>query len=119
MNIKIDKKERYSIIQVQESKLDTSVALALKSEMVVMTGRGEKNILLDVSQCTSCNSAGLNAIQVASRLCKNQNGILVLGGVHTEVEHLIDISQADNLLNIAYKIEKADTMMNTLLDKNQ
>ncbi len=106
MELKIDKQEKYSLIKVLVEKLDTHFAPTLKSELVLIAGNGEKNIILDLSDCRYCDSSGLSAILVANRLCKNANGTFVLTGLQTAVERLITISQLDTVLNITYTIDK-------------
>ena len=75
MDFKIDKLDGFTLVQVLKEKLDTHVAPTLKSELVLLAGNGEKNILLDLGKCTYCDSSGLSAILVANRLCKNADGI--------------------------------------------
>ncbi len=101
MEFKIDKFEDHTLIKVLEEKLDTHVAPTLKSELVLVSGNGERNIILDLSNCRYCDSSGLSAILVANRLCKNANGVFVLTGLNDAVERLITISQLDTVLNIA------------------
>jgi anti-anti-sigma factor len=107
MEFKIEKLDKYTLIQVMEEKLDTNVAPSLKSELVLISGKGEKNIILDLSSCRYCDSSGLSAILVANRLCKNANGTFVLTGLNEAVDRLITISQLDTVLNIAYSAEEA------------
>ncbi len=107
MEFKIEKLEKYTVIQVMEEKLDTNVAPSLKSELVLISGKGEKNIILDLSNCRYCDSSGLSAILVANRLCKNASGTFVLTGLNDAVDRLITISQLDTVLNIAYSTEEA------------
>ncbi|MDA3953880.1 MAG: STAS domain-containing protein [Bacteroidales bacterium] len=113
MEFKIEKLEKYTLIQVLEEKLDTNVAPSLKSELVLISGKGEKNIILDLSNCRYCDSSGLSAILVANRLCKNANGTFVLTGLNDAVDRLITISQLDTVLNIAYSTEEAVDIVNT------
>ena len=107
MEFKIDKLENYTLIQVLEEKLDTHIAPALKSELVLISGNGEKNIILDLSKCRYCDSSGLSAILVANRLCKNASGSFVLTGLSEAVERLITISQLDTVLNITQSVGDA------------
>jgi len=65
MEFKIDKFENHTLIKVLEEKLDTHIAPTLKSELVLVSGNGEKNIILDLSNCRYCDSSGLSAILVA------------------------------------------------------
>lgn len=105
MEFKIEKRETYTLIQVLEEKLDTHIAPTLKSELVLISGNGEKNLILDLSSCRYCDSSGLSAILVANRLCKNANGTFVLTGLNDAVERLITISQLDTVLNITDNVD--------------
>ena len=106
MEFKIEKLENYTLIQVQEEKLDTHIAPTLKSELVLVSGNGEKNIILDLSNVRYCDSSGLSAILVANRLCKNASGTFVLTGLNEAVERLITISQLDTVLNITNSVDE-------------
>jgi len=108
MEFNIEKRDKYTLIQVQDEKLDTHVAPSLKSEMVLISGNGEKNIILDLVKCKYCDSSGLSAILVANRLCKNANGTFVLSGLNEAVERLITISQLDSVLNISDTVDEAE-----------
>ena len=111
MEFKIDKFENHTLIKVLEEKLDTHIAPTLKSELVLVSGNGEKNIVLDLSNCRYCDSSGLSAILVANRLCKNANGTFVLTGLNDAVERLITISQLDTVLNISNSLDEAVTLI--------
>jgi anti-sigma B factor antagonist len=111
MEFKIEKLENYTLIQVLEEKLDTHIAPALKSELVLIAGNGEKNIILDLAKCRYCDSSGLSAILVANRLCKNASGSFVLTGLNEAVERLITISQLDTVLNITPTVDEAVKLM--------
>ncbi|MCK5536187.1 MAG: STAS domain-containing protein [Bacteroidales bacterium] len=101
MDFKAEKRENYTLINVLADKLDTHIAPGLKSELVVIAGNKEKNLILDLSNCKYCDSSGLSAILVANRLCKNAQGTFILCGLQTAVERLISISQLDTVLNIS------------------
>ncbi len=111
MEFKIDKFENHTLIKVLEEKLDTHIAPTLKSELVLVSGNGEKNIILDLGNCRYCDSSGLSAILVANRLCKNASGTFVLTGLNDAVERLITISQLDTVLNISNSLQEAETLI--------
>ncbi len=111
MEFNIEKRDNHTLIQILEEKLDTHVAPTLKSELVLIAGNGEKNIILDLSQCRYCDSSGLSAILVANRLCKNAQGTFVLTGLNEAVERLITISQLDTVLNISPSVEDAQKLV--------
>ena len=111
MEFNIEKKDGFTQIQVQVEKLDTHIAPNLKSELVLISGNGEKNIILDLSQVKYCDSSGLSAILVANRLCKNANGTFVVCGLNEAVERLITISQLDTVLNITQTLDEAVSLI--------
>ena len=111
MDFNIENRNNSTLIQVQTEKLDTHIAPALKSELVLVSGKGEKNIILDLEQCQYCDSSGLSAILVANRLCKNAGGTFVLCGLNDAVERLITISQLDTVLNITTSVDDAVSMI--------
>jgi anti-anti-sigma factor len=107
MNFKVDKQERYTVIKVEAEKLDTSVAPALKSELVMLNAQGAKNMVVDLSATKYCDSSGLSSILVANRLCKNVEGTFVLSALQDPVKKLITISQLDTILNITPTVDEA------------
>ena len=111
MDFKVEQQPNYTLIRVLHEKLDTHVAPSLKSELVLISGNGEKNIVLDLAKCRYCDSSGLSSILVANRLCKNAGGMFVLTGLNDAVERLITISQLDTVLNITMNVEEAVTMI--------
>ncbi len=116
MDFQIDKLDGFTQIQMVKEKLDTHVAPSLKSELVLLSGNGEKNILLDLSKSSYCDSSGLSAILVANRLCKNADGVFILTGLQPAVERLISVSQLDSVLTIAGDLNEGVDMMRKSID---
>ena len=111
MEFNIESKDNRTIIRILSVKQDTHIAPALKSELVLVSGKGEKNIILDLEKCNYCDSSGLSAILVANRLCKNAGGKFVLCGLNEAVERLITISQRDTVLTITTTVNEAEKMI--------
>lgn len=111
----VNKKDNHTTIKVLEKKLDTHIAPTIKSELVLIAGNGEKNIIIDLTEVRYCDSSGLSAILVANRLSKNAKGTFVLTGLQTAVERLISISQLDTVLNIT----KTEGEAIKLIDRNE
>jgi len=107
MKYTIDKQEKYMLIQLNETKLDSTVSPQLKSEFVTLHAEGHKNIILDLSQVKYIDSSGLSAILVANRLSQDAGGIFVLAGVTDHVMKLIKISQLDSVLDIMPTVQEA------------
>lgn len=105
MSFQVKKHDNYTLIKTNVEKLDSLVAPALKSELVVLNGEGVKNIIIDLSETRYCDSSGLSAILVGNRLCKGLNGMLIVTGLQDSVKKLITISQLDNILKSAPTVE--------------
>lgn len=107
----IERGDRYTLIKVTADKLDTQVAPALKSELVVLNADGVRNLIIDLGETRYCDSSGLSSILVANRLCKNSNGALILSCLQDPVKKLITISQLDTILKISISIPDAIDMV--------
>jgi len=116
MDFEISKIADYTLIKVLNDRLDTSNAPDLKSELVVINTNGEKNIVLDVSNCEYCDSSGLSAILVANRLCEDAIGTFILTGLQPDVEQIIRISMLHTVLIISKTVDEA---VNLLIEKEK
>ena len=106
-NFTINKKDKYTLLTIHAEKLDSRVAPSLKSELVMINAGGEKNLIIDFSECRYCDSSGLSAILIGNRLCKNVKGTFVLTGLQDSVSKLISISQLDSVLQITPTLDEA------------
>ncbi|WP_114782669.1 STAS domain-containing protein [Botryobacter ruber] len=107
MKYTIDKKENYTIITIDEKKLDASIAPDLKSEFVKLNAEGIVNLILDLSNVKYTDSSGLSSILIANRLCNSSNGLLILTGLQDHVMKLISISKLESVLHILPTVEEA------------
>lgn len=107
MKFEIENKDKVVIIKTKVEKLDAIHAPELKSEMVMMSKNGTKNMVLDMSETRYCDSSGLSAVLVANRLCRENNGTFVLCGLQDSVEKLITISQLNSVLKITPTVNEA------------
>jgi anti-anti-sigma factor len=107
----IHKKGNHTLIKVNSDRLDTNNAPDLKSELVVVNNKGEKNIILDVSSCNFCDSSGLRSVLVANRLCEDAIGTFILSGLQPDVETLVKISMLDTILLITNTVKEAEDLL--------
>ena len=107
MKFTVDKHDKYVLVKLNESKLNSLVTPQLKSELILMNTEGKRNIIMDLSQIKFADSSGLSSLLVGHRLCKNSDGIFVLSGLNDAVSRLIAISQLDSVLSIVPTAEEA------------
>lgn len=100
MKIQVTSEAQYTLLRPEAEKLDSSVSPLLKAEIVMLNGKGVKNLLIDLTEVKYIDSSGLSAILVANRLCKSLDGVMVLAGLSENVKKLIAISQLESILTI-------------------
>ncbi len=108
-NISIDKKADYTVVALNAEKLDGQTTPKLRSELVLLAGDSVKNMILDLSNCTYCDTTGLSAILIAHRLCKD--GCLILCGLSSSVENMLSIQRFNPPLQITLNLEEAEKLM--------
>lgn len=101
MNFSVQKNGSHTCICLHDKSLDSQVAPRLKSELAVMIGNGEKNILVDLSDCRSCDSSGMSAILLGNRLCNGANGKFVLFGLSDDIREKLEMARVDSLILVA------------------
>ena len=111
MSFEVKKRNFYTLIEVLAEKLDTNNAPDLKAQLVVTSGEGEKNIVLDLSRCKYCDSSGLRAVLVANRLCEEAIGACIITGLQPDVETIFRISMLHTVLLIAKTVEEAEKLL--------
>ena len=99
MKYSADKQEKYVIIELNEEKLDTSIAPELKSEFVTLQAEGFQHVIMNLKNVKYSDSSGLSALLVGNRLFRAE-GSFTLCNVQEHVSKLINISQLDKVMDI-------------------
>ena len=107
MTIKTDKQEKYTILSLETDKLVSTNAPDLKAEFVKLNAEGVKNMIIDLEKVGYCDSSGLSAILVGSRLCRNNNGSFVLASLQSPLVKMIEISKLDTILTSTPQLKEA------------
>ncbi|HIA06657.1 MAG TPA: anti-sigma factor antagonist [Flavobacteriales bacterium] len=110
-NFSVEKKDRYSVVTPFVEKLDSRVSPELKSELVMINSTGDRNIIVDLINCKYCDSSGLSAILIGSRLCRDSDGSFILANLQESVKKLVAISQLDTVLTITPTLDEAEQML--------
>lgn len=112
MKFTLDKKDRYSIFQLEEDNLNSLMAPNLKSEFVFLRNEGVRNLIFDLSKVQYVDSSGLSSILTANRLWKDYGSFILTEANHAPVKKLIEISRLDSILTIVPTIsESVDYVM--------
>ncbi len=115
MSFKIEEHDSYTLIEATTDRLDMQSASRLKSELVLLSGKAVRNMIIDLTQCSYCDSAGISAILVANRLCRN--GLLILAGLQPNVERIVTVSSFNPPIDIAANAAEAKELMEQKLSQ--
>ncbi len=107
MKFALDKKEKYSVFQLDEEYLNSLIAPNLKSEFIFLRNEGVKNLIFDLSKVKYVDSSGLSSILTANRLWKDYGSFIVTGILSESIRKLIEISRLENILNIVPTVEES------------
>ena len=97
MKFTVDKHEKYVLIKLNESKLNSLISPQLKSEFILTNTEGQRNIILDLSLVKYSDSSGLGSLLVGHRICKNAEGTFIITGINDNIMRLITISQLETV----------------------
>lgn len=100
MKFSVDKQEKYTLLTLEEEKLDSTISPELKSEFVNLQTTGVTSLILNLSATKYADSSGLSALLTGNRTFSENGGSFVLAAISPFVEKLLTISQLNNVLNI-------------------
>ena len=115
MKFSIDRQDQYTILSIDQEKLDSTLSPEVKSELLALQNEGVENVILNMEHVKYCDSSGLSALLTGNRMF-GENGSFVICGVTEHVSKLISISQLDKVMDILPTVEESiDTVfMNAL-----
>lgn len=112
MKYTLDKQEKYSVFQLDETNLNSLISPNLKSEFVFLRNEGVKNLIFDLSNVHYVDSSGLSAILTATRLWRDYGSFIITGVQHPSVVKLIEISRLETILDFKPTLSDAIDFLN-------
>ena len=112
MKYSVDQQERYSIFKLEDANLNSSLAPELKSQFIMLSNHGVRNLIFDISSVEYIDSSGLSAILTANRLYNAEGTFIVTGVKSPSVEKLIKISRLDTILTIIPTVSESKDYVN-------
>ena len=106
MKFSVDKQEKYTLLTLQEEKLDSTLSPELKSEFVNLQTQGTPSLILNLADTKYADSSGLSALLTGNRTF-SENGSFILAAVTPFVEKLLAISQLNSVFDIVPTNEEA------------
>jgi anti-sigma B factor antagonist len=96
------------IFKLNEKRLDGKISGLVKAEFTLLLKvEGETKLIIDLSDVENCDSTGLSALLVASRLISYNGGGLIVVAPSDKIKQLINITQLNRVLTLCDTVEEA------------
>ncbi len=100
MNLTTDRSQGISIVRVDEARLMYPLLSEFAGTVTSLIGSGERRVLLDLSAVTYVDSATIGCLMDLYRQATAAGGALRLAGVQKQVETMLTMTGAQELLEI-------------------
>ena len=107
MHFTIEQEDAITIFRLKESRLDSMNASALKAEFLILAQPDVETLIVDLSEVSYVDSAGLSALLLAQRQQSAHNGDVRLVGANENVASLLRLTQLDRIFPVYPTIEAA------------
>jgi anti-sigma B factor antagonist len=106
MDIEVYDAAGFSVVKLNETRLDAALAPEFKERVVQEINSGKKNIVLDISDLTFMDSSSLGVVIGLMKTIGN-DGHLVLLGAKGVVADLFKITRMNQVLTLVEDIDAA------------
>jgi anti-sigma B factor antagonist len=106
MELNINRKDSLTIILLNESRLDASIAPEFKQQMEKIIAADNTQIILDISKLSFMDSSSLGAMVAVLKLM-GSHGKLIVSGASGVVLELFKLTRMDKVFTLANNIEEA------------
>ena len=100
MNVKTDQSGAISIVRVGETRLMYPILSDFSSTVTTLLESGKRDILIDLTPVTYVDSATIGCLMDLYRQVSSAGGHLKLTGVQKRVETMLNLTGAQNFIEI-------------------
>jgi anti-sigma B factor antagonist len=106
MNYTTEERSGFTVLALQEKRLDARAANDFKKLIQSLIGQGHHNLLLDMGKVQFIDSSGLGAM-VSSLKALGPDGDLQLCSINPAVQSLLKLTRLDRIFTIHESPERA------------
>ncbi|WP_062269939.1 STAS domain-containing protein [Endozoicomonas arenosclerae] len=96
----------FTVVQIEETRLDASIAEAFKTYVFDLIDNGKTAIVIDLAEVRFMDSSGLGAL-VAGLKKLSGNGTFSLASAQPAVKDLFDLTSMDKLFKLHSSVDEA------------
>lgn len=109
MQVKIDTKEKYHVITIQESNLTANMTEQIQAGLLIYLKNSNKNIILDLKDINNMDDAAAETLINIQQTFYEQNASFVICSLQSSVQQRLDSTRLLEIMNeVPTRIEAAD-----------
>jgi anti-sigma B factor antagonist len=106
MNTDLDEIVNFSVLRVNEKRIDAHNSPALKDQILELIESGNKRIVVDMSAVRFVDSSGLGVLLSGYRNAASCQGELVLSGLQPQVKSMFELTRLHRVFKIYPSIDE-------------
>jgi anti-sigma B factor antagonist len=107
MNLKLEKINGYSVLAVQDERIDAHNSGELKEYLLQMIEAGEKQIIVQLGRVRFIDSSGLGALLSGNKHILAKSGKLALTNIQKQVLSMFELTRLNRVFDIYVDLDEA------------
>ena len=107
MNLNHERVNGYSVLTIQDERIDAHNSGELKEYLLQMIEGGEKRILVHLGHVRFIDSSGLGALLSGNKHMLAKSGRLVLANIQKQVLSMFELTRLNRVFEIFSDLEEA------------
>lgn len=108
--IKIEKNEQFAILKPEVSIIDLASSQEIEKRISGLYREGYSNYIFEFNDVNELSDDAILLIKKVEKLCKNENGILVITTENEDIISELDFSKIDDLVIMGTKEEAIEAI---------
>ncbi|HEY5408286.1 MAG TPA: STAS domain-containing protein [Ginsengibacter sp.] len=100
MKVKIDTKEKFHVITIEESYLPANMTEEINETLLSFLNKSTKNIIISFSNVLKIDESVANAFVTIQQTFYDANSSMVICNIQSEVEQYLDEKELLELMNV-------------------
>jgi anti-sigma B factor antagonist len=107
MNLNLEKINGYSVLSIQEERIDAHNSSELKEAILHIIEQGEVNIIVQLERVRFIDSSGLGALLSGHKNAAAKSGRLALSNVQPQVLSMFELTRLNRVFEIYADLNEA------------
>ena len=100
MKVKIDTKEKFHVITIEESVLSANMTANIKETLLLFLNKSIKNIIINFGNVQKIDESVANALVTVQQTFYDANSSMVICNIQPQVETYLDEKELLELMNV-------------------